>query len=166
MLRLGAALIVICMALIAGSIGVTLYLTAGLSSVESSVVGIAVLTALVIYNAASTRVRDREAVGDQLADLSRGTADLARQVAEIRHRMEATEAAAASAGDRVRVATAPLAAEMETLGGLVKQLAESVAAHEAILARAAASEPVPAGAQPAHAAPDKASTDSATTVDH
>jgi cyclic-di-GMP phosphodiesterase TipF (flagellum assembly factor) len=166
MLRLGAALIVICMALIAGSIGVTLYLTAGLSGVESSVVAIAVLTALVVYNAASARVRDQETVGDQLADLSRGTADLARQVAEIGRRMEATEAAAASAGDRARVAIAPLAAEMETLGGLVKQLAESVAAHEAILARIAAGGPMPAGAPPAQDAPDKPATDSATTIDN
>src|SRR5215470_5719843 len=114
MMRLGAALIAICMVLVAGSLGLILYLTAGLSGVEASVVAIAALTALALYNAASTRVRDQETVGQQIADLSRGTADLARQVGEIRRRIDVAETAAASAGDRARAATAPLAAEIET----------------------------------------------------
>src|SRR5262249_49814662 len=84
---------------------------------------------------------------------------------EIGRRLEAAEAAAASAGDRARAATAPLAAEIETLGSLVKQLAESVAAHETVLARtavanltaaASATAPAAAGSGPAEGAPPAA----------
>jgi cyclic-di-GMP phosphodiesterase, flagellum assembly factor TipF len=156
MLRLGAAFIALCMVLIAGSLGVVLYLSAGMSFAEAAVVAIAVLTSLAVYNAASSRLRDRADVSHQIADLSRGTADLARQVGEIGRRLEHVEAAAASAVGRAQAAADPLAAEIETLGTLVKQLAESVAAHEAVLAGAAASMPADAAA---HA------SESAATID-
>src|SRR5262245_17516644 len=146
MMRVGAAFIAICMVLIAASLGAILYLWNGLSGMEAAIVAIAVLTALVVYNAATTRIRDQELVSQQIADLSRGTADLARQVGEIGRRMEAAEAAAHAAPARARAATAPLAAEIETLGGLVKQLAESVAAHEAVLTRSEISGAIPGGA--------------------
>src|SRR5215470_6363715 len=141
MTRLGAAFIAICMVLIAGSLGVILYLSAVLTGVEAAVVAIALLTSLGVYDTAAMRVHDSDLLGQQLADLSRGTADLARQVGEIGRRMEGAEAAALAAAEKgTRAATAPLAAEIETLGGLVKQLAESVAAHEAALAGGALSE--------------------------
>jgi cyclic-di-GMP phosphodiesterase, flagellum assembly factor TipF len=162
MMRLGAAFIAVWMMLIAGSLGAILYLSAGLSGMEASIVAIAVLTALVAYNARSTRIRDQEVVNQQVADLSRGTADLARQVGEVDRRIEAVEVAAAAAVDKARAATAPLAHEIETLVGLVKELAESVAAHEAVLARSAA-----AGAPPATvpaAAADAAAAPSAATI--
>jgi cyclic-di-GMP phosphodiesterase TipF (flagellum assembly factor) len=107
------------------------------------VVAIAVLMALVVYNASATRVRDRADVSGQIADLSRGTADLARQVGEIGRRMEAVDGAAAAALDKARAATEPLGVEIATLGTLVKQLAESVAAHETVLAQAAAARQAP-----------------------
>src|SRR5438132_1686519 len=122
MMRLGAAFIAVCMVLIAASLGAILYLSAYLSGIEASIVAIAVLTALVVYNATSTRARDRADVSDQIADLSRGTADLARQVGEIGRRMETVERNAAAALDKTRAATEPLGAEIETLGSLVKQL--------------------------------------------
>src|SRR5262245_282457 len=135
MMRLGAAFIAICMVLIAGSLGAILYFSAALSGVEASVVAIALLTVLVVYNGVAMRVHDNDTLGQQLADLSRGTADLARQVGDIGRRLEAAEAAGLAAADKgARAATAPLAAEIETLGNLVKQIAESVAAHEAMLA--------------------------------
>jgi len=162
MMRLGAAFIALCMVLIAGSLGAVLYLAAGMSGSDAAIVAIAVLTSLVVYNAAATRVRDRTDVSGQIADLSRGTADLARQVGEIGRRMGAVEAAAASAANKAQAATEPLTAEIETLGTLVKQLAESVAAHEIALARGAASAFMPAEA-PATAAAESA--ESATTVD-
>src|SRR6185437_824913 len=97
MLRLGAIFIVICMVLIAASIGAALYLLAGLHASESMIVAIAVLTGLAIYNAVTARLRDRFDVGSQIADLSRGTADLARQVAELGRRTAALE----TQGDRI-----------------------------------------------------------------
>jgi cyclic-di-GMP phosphodiesterase TipF (flagellum assembly factor) len=140
MMRLGAALIAVCMVLIAASLGAVLYLSASLSGVEAAVVAIAVLMALIVYNASATRVRDRADVSDQIADLSRGTADLARQVGEIGRRIGAVEGAAAATLDKARAVTEPLGAEIATLGTLVKQLAESVAAHETVLAQVAAAQ--------------------------
>ncbi len=100
---------------------------------------LAALTGMALYNAVSNRLRDRGDLGDQIADLSRGTADLARQVAEIsppaqrrgnqgRHRRR----------NRARAATDPIAAEIGELGGLVKQIAETVAAHADRIAEAKA----------------------------
>src|SRR5262245_10380166 len=139
MMRLGAAFVAVCMVLIAGSLGAILYLWVGLSAIEAIIAAMAVLTAMVVYNTASTRISDQDVVGQQIADLSRGTADLARQVGEIGRRIEAAESAVATAVEKTRAATSPLTSEIETLGTLVKQLAESVAAHEAVLSHAAES---------------------------
>ena len=65
MSRLGAIFIVICMVLIAASIGAALYLLAGLHAAESMIVAVAVLTGLAIYNAVASRLRDRFDVGTQ-----------------------------------------------------------------------------------------------------
>jgi cyclic-di-GMP phosphodiesterase TipF (flagellum assembly factor) len=54
MLRLGAVFIVLCMALIAASIGAALYLLVGLKASESLIVAVAVLTGLAIYNAVTS----------------------------------------------------------------------------------------------------------------
>jgi cyclic-di-GMP phosphodiesterase TipF (flagellum assembly factor) len=137
MARLGAIFIAVCMVLIAGSVGVVLYLYYGFLRIEAAVIAVAILTGLALLNAVTARARDRADVGDQIADLSRGTADLARQVAEIGRRLSAVETDAARGADKVRSATDPLAGEIGVLGGLVKELADSVAAHEAVLAGAA-----------------------------
>ena len=96
MLRLTAIFIAICMILISGSLGAVGYLIFGLTVPRPSIVALAVMTALALYNAVTARLRDRSDVGEQIADLSRGTADLARQVAEIGRRVAAIE----NAGDR------------------------------------------------------------------
>jgi cyclic-di-GMP phosphodiesterase TipF (flagellum assembly factor) len=136
MSRLGALFIVVCMVLIAASCGAVLYLIFGLSGGEATLVALAVLTSLALYNAVGTRMRDRSDVSAQIADLSRGTADLARQVAEIARRTAGLESQADSISDKARAATAPLSAELGEIGTLVKQLAETVALHELKLAKA------------------------------
>ncbi|HVY59745.1 MAG TPA: EAL domain-containing protein [Xanthobacteraceae bacterium] len=147
MVRLSAVFVAICMALIAGSLGAVLYFALGLGRMESALVGVAALTALGLYNAVSTRLRDRSAVGDQIADLSRGTADLARQVGELGRRVAILEAASRS-GERAVAIPAPVTAELEELSALVQELAQSVAAHEAILASGGTAT-LPAEAPPA-----------------
>jgi cyclic-di-GMP phosphodiesterase TipF (flagellum assembly factor) len=134
MLRLGAIFIVLCMALIATSVGAVLYLLVGLKASESLFVAVAVLTGLAIYNAVISRLRDRSDVGSQIADLSRGTGDLARQVAELGRRTAALEGQAGKiidgAAEKTRAATEAVTGELAELGTLVKQLAETVALHE------------------------------------
>jgi cyclic-di-GMP phosphodiesterase TipF (flagellum assembly factor) len=131
--RLSAVFIAFCMVLIAGSVGVVAFLSFGFTGMEASVVGIAVLTALVMVNSVTGRQRDRSDVGSQIADLSRGTADIGRQVSELDRRIVALEGDVASAMDRSRATTEPLTAEIDELGQLVKELADAVAAHEQML---------------------------------
>ncbi|MGE0565164.1 MAG: EAL domain-containing protein, partial [Pseudolabrys sp.] len=140
MVRISAVFIAICMVIIAGSVGAVLYLVAGAGGPVSAITALTLLTSMALYNSVTGRMRDRRDLGDQIADLSRGTADLARQVAEIARRLGAVESRP-DAPPRPRTGPDPLAAEMGELGGLVKQLAETVAVHDAELKRRAA-EPV------------------------
>src|SRR6516164_9663507 len=129
MIRISTIFVAICMVLVAASLGLILYSVAGISGSESAIVALTALTFLILYNAVSMRLRDRSDVGGQIADLSRGTADLARQVAEFGRRLAAVENRVASANltgaDRIQT----LANEIGELGGLVKQVATSVANH-------------------------------------
>jgi len=134
MLRMSALFVVICMVLIAGAMGAVLYLAFGLGGAESTMVGVAVLTALALYNAVTSRMRDRAHMGDQIADLSRVSADLSRQMAEFGRRLATIEGQGTSAAETARAVTTPISAELGELGTLVKQLAETVAQHETALA--------------------------------
>ena len=149
MVRLAAIFTAICIVLIASSIGAVLYLYFGLRGPDSAIIAITALTGLALINAVTTRLNDRRDVGDQIADLSRGTSDLARQVGEFGRRLAGLESRVETVLDRAKAATDPLAVEIGELGTLVKQLAESVALHEAALAGTArttllAAEPAPA----------------------
>jgi cyclic-di-GMP phosphodiesterase, flagellum assembly factor TipF len=144
MLRIGAIFVVVCMVLIAGSVGAVAYLGLALDVSTAGVVAMAVLVGLVLYNTIDNRLRDRRELGDQIADLSRGTADLARQVAELSRRFNAVEGRVDTSIDRARSATDPLASEIGELGLLMQQLADTVAHHETLLHQVAT-----AGAPPA-----------------
>jgi cyclic-di-GMP phosphodiesterase TipF (flagellum assembly factor) len=141
MLRIGAIFVAICMVLIAASAGVLLYLALKLDVSTSAILALGLLVAMVLYNTITGRLSDRGAVGDQIADLSRGTADIARQVAELSRRLNAMESRVDTSVNRTRGAVDPLAAEIGELGGLVKQLAETVAGHEQALQKNGAMAP-------------------------
>jgi cyclic-di-GMP phosphodiesterase TipF (flagellum assembly factor) len=88
MVRINVIFVAVCMALIAASFGVVLYLAFnqyGCPRCRDSAV--AMLAALMLYNSVSSRLRDRFVLGKQIAELSRGTADLARQVMEVSRRL-------------------------------------------------------------------------------
>src|SRR5690348_1474451 len=131
MVRISAIFIAICMVVIAASVGGVLFLALKVSAAMSAIAALAALTCMALYSNVANRLRDRRIIGDQIADLSRGTADLARQVAELNRRIGAME----SRGERMRGAADPMAAEISELGTLVKQLAETVAAHESEIYR-------------------------------
>jgi cyclic-di-GMP phosphodiesterase TipF (flagellum assembly factor) len=136
MIRISTIFIAICMVLVAASLGLVLRAVAGFSGTESAIVALTVLTFLILYNAVSMRLRDRSDVGGQIADLSRGTADLARQVAEFGRRLAAVEGRVVSANSASSDRIQAVLGEINELGGLVKQLAISVASHEDLLAAA------------------------------
>jgi cyclic-di-GMP phosphodiesterase TipF (flagellum assembly factor) len=133
MLRFGAIFIAVCMVLIAGSLGAILFLVLKLDIRSAGLIALAALVAMAFYNTVGNRLRDRAIVGDQIADLSRGTADLARQVAEVSRRLNAIENRVGAGANVQRGAVDPIAAEIGELGGLVRQIAETVAAHETLL---------------------------------
>src|SRR5215469_8654911 len=149
--RLSGVFIALCMVLIAGSLGLILYLTFGFARLEAAVIAVAALTGLMLVNAVTTRTRDHTDLGDKIAGLSRGTADLARQVAEIGRRVATVEAEVTLASNRAHAAIEPVSAEIEKLGTLVEQLAGSVAAHENVLVLMV--DPSAPGVDPEPAAP-------------
>ncbi|HTC06023.1 MAG TPA: EAL domain-containing protein, partial [Xanthobacteraceae bacterium] len=155
MVRISAIFIAVCMVLIAGSIGFVVYLRFGLTGAESFLVGLGVLTALAVYNALAARSRDRAEVSDQIASISRSSADLARQLAEFGRQLGTVETKVDSVLDKALASAQPLAVEIEELSTLVKHLADSVAAHEAVLAGLSGKERIapaaPASPMAAHA---------------
>jgi cyclic-di-GMP phosphodiesterase, flagellum assembly factor TipF len=151
MIRISTIFIAICMVLVAASLGLVLYSLAGISGSESAIVALTALTFLILYNAVSMRLRDRTDVGSQISDLSRGTADLARQVAEFGRRISAIEGRLVSVNSAGSDRIQTVVNEISELGGLVKQLATSVAGHEDQLAALQAAAPAPRiEAAPAH----------------
>jgi len=153
MLRIGRIFVAICVVLIAGAVGAVLHLGLGRGLTESVIAALVVFATLALINAMTGRRRDRTDIGGQIADLSRGTGDLARQVSELSRRTAALEARGEVGFDKLREATAPLAAEVAELGGLVRQLAESVAAHDAALTTATPAPTGAAAATPAEPSP-------------
>ena len=155
MIRISTIFIAICMVLVAASLGLILYSIAGISGPESAIVALTALTFLILYNAVSMRLRDRTDVGSQIADLSRGTADLARQVAEFGRRLAAVEGRVVSANSAGADRIQSVVNEIDELGGLVKQLAASVASHEDMIAAIQANAAAAAAAAEAPEADDQ-----------
>jgi cyclic-di-GMP phosphodiesterase, flagellum assembly factor TipF len=137
MLRISAIFIATCMVLIAGSLGFVVYLRFGLTGAESALVALGTLTALAVYNAIAARKNDRLEASNQLANLARGSGDLARQLAEFSRRLSTVEVKVETVVDRALATAQPLAAEIEELSTLVKQLADSVAVQEVAINNAA-----------------------------
>src|SRR5690606_39695898 len=137
MIRISTIFIALCMVLVSISVGIVLYSLAGLPASECAVVTLAVLTVLILYNAVSMRVRGRSTAEGQIADLSRGVADLARQVSDFGRRLAAAESkivqANSAASNRTQSGLESALGEINELGGLVKQLAAMVAAHDDML---------------------------------
>src|SRR5271169_935988 len=133
MVRISAIFISTCMVLIAGSIGFVVYLRFGFTGAESALVALGTLTTLAVYNAIAARKHDRLEASNQLANLARGSGDLARQLAEFGRRLSTVEVKVDSVLDRALATVQPLAAEIEELSSLVTQLADSVAVQEVVL---------------------------------
>jgi cyclic-di-GMP phosphodiesterase, flagellum assembly factor TipF len=138
MVRISAIFIAACMVLIAGSIGLVVYLRFGFTAAEAALVGLALLTALAVYDAVAARLRDRAEASNQLSTLSRNSGDLARQLAEFGRRLNAMDEKVEQVLQRSLQTAQPLAAELEELSTLVTQLADSVAAHDRLLAQGGA----------------------------
>ena len=133
MVRVSAVFVAACMVLICAAFGAVLYLTFGLPATEALVSAIAALTGVAVSTLTASAWRGRFASPGQIVDLSRGVADLARQVIELGRRVASMEGKVADAAERAEAAAEPLTAEIGEIGVLIKQLAESVSAHELVL---------------------------------
>jgi cyclic-di-GMP phosphodiesterase TipF (flagellum assembly factor) len=136
MIRISTIFVGVCMALVAGSLGMVLYAMAGVSGYQSAIVALAALTVMILYNAVSMRLRERSESNAKVADLSHGTTELARQVADFGRRLAAVEARVTATQSASQDRVQEMGDEIGELGALVKQLATSVATHEDILASA------------------------------
>lgn len=141
------------MALIAASLGLVLYAVAGIDGSQSAIVALAALTFMILYNAVSMRLGERPKIGNQIADLSQGTADLARQVGDFGRRLSAIEGRLVSATSASQDRLKAMHDEISELGGLVNQLAEAVASHDDQLADGIIAAPTPPVARPQPPAP-------------
>jgi cyclic-di-GMP phosphodiesterase, flagellum assembly factor TipF len=130
LMRVGAIFVLICMVIVAGAAGATVYLGFGFNGSEATIVALATLAALGLYNFYATRTGIQALVSHQFADLARGDADLARQVAEMERRLAAMEGRVEASLDRTRAVTDPISIEIGALGTLVKQLAKTVTAQQ------------------------------------
>jgi cyclic-di-GMP phosphodiesterase TipF (flagellum assembly factor) len=133
MRRISAIFIAVCMVVIAGSLGAVLFLGLQVDARTSAIAALAALTGMALIHTVGSRLRDRGELGDQIADLSRGTTDLGRQVGEISRRLSAVEGRLEQTVDRARSVVDPLTAEIGELGELVRQIADAVATHAAAL---------------------------------
>ena len=159
-MRLRSVFIAFCMLLIAASAGAVVYSGLGFNTTWSAGVSLAVLLLLAAGRPLAARLKGRSVTGRQLADLSGGVAELARQVGEMGRRLAAVESKVQRGYDRTQPTADPLAIEIGELGSLVRQLAETVAAHEAALTEMRWSEPTAAIPPTAGSAPAKSSATS------
>ncbi len=158
MRRISAVLIAVSMVLVATLLGALVYLGFKLDAVVSTIVALAALTIMLMFNTVSSSLRDRRDLGDQIADLSRGTGDIARQVGEISRRLNAMEARVDAVLDRTRAAVDPLASDLDELGAMVLEIGKTVADHAGALQKAGAL-PAPGAAETKAAAKPAAVAD-------
>jgi cyclic-di-GMP phosphodiesterase, flagellum assembly factor TipF len=140
----GSLFVAACMALIAGSVGAVLHYAAQMTLVESSLIALAFLFALITLEVSAARRRDRADFADRFEGLARAATEIAREVGELRHRVVALEKEPVP---DPRAATDPLAKEIAALAELIESVAQSVAVHDAMLA--SRPHPAPVAAVPA-----------------
>jgi cyclic-di-GMP phosphodiesterase TipF (flagellum assembly factor) len=130
----GFFFIAACMALIAASVGAILHYAAGITAVEAAFAALALLFGLMTVESVSARSRDRMEMNERIEGLARASADIAREVGELSHRLQKIEAAPAQ---DMKTYTEPLAKEIGDLAELIEDLAKSVAEHDSQLSQGA-----------------------------
>lgn len=130
MTRYSALIVGLSMVVIAGSVGVVLYLQYGLTLIEATLASTLVLLVLVLFHAQFQRERDREALEEKLDDIRLLKAEHERAMEDIQKDLAIHQQ---TLPDQIRHAVDPITAEMEVLGVLFRQLAETAAAMDARL---------------------------------
>jgi cyclic-di-GMP phosphodiesterase TipF (flagellum assembly factor) len=134
-MRLGTVFVVICMVVIAASVGAAVHLAFGFGGSESAIIGLAVLAVLGVYHYFSSRTRLQKEGPQKIADQAGGDVYLARQMGDLNRRVTKLESRLDQSVDRARAVTDPIAFEISELGALVRELAETVSAHQSTLTK-------------------------------
>jgi cyclic-di-GMP phosphodiesterase TipF (flagellum assembly factor) len=124
MSRLSTILIVIAMVVTAGSIAVVLNIQFAFPLGQSAALGLALLFALALFHVQIERRRDRRWLETRIAEISAVAADVNTEVGKVATRVVRLDQ---SLDTRIREENEPLAAEVEVLGQLMKQIAETLA---------------------------------------
>ena len=124
MQRLGAVFIAICMVAISASVGAMLHFKFGLTITEASPISFGIILTLLLVHYQISRVRDHMLLDEQMDDLTRLKLALTKELQDVRELSQQLEA---SAAERLEKEVEPILAELDVIGTLVKQLAESCA---------------------------------------
>ena len=143
-MRIGSIFIIVCMALVAASIGAALHYLVHIPLNECAYISLAILFALMTLEVIASRNRDKAEITGRIEELSRAASDISREVGTLGRRVSALENGTNS---ELKTLTAPLSREIGELADLVENLAESVAVHDALLAAPRPAE-VPTAAEP------------------
>lgn len=118
------------MVLIAVSAGVALHFAAGLPRAEAAIVTVALMFALVLCEVLAVRAREYNAMLDRYENLARASAEIAREVGKLGHRVAALEIVPTGGA---KASNETLGRDVRELNTLMHELAESVAMHEALI---------------------------------
>src|SRR6185312_2880220 len=129
-MRIGSVFIIVCMALVAASIGAALHYVVHIPLNECAYIALAILFALMTLEVIASRNRDKTEMTGRIEELSRAASDISREVGTLGRRVMALES---GTGSDLKNLTAPISREIGELADLVENLAESVAVHDALI---------------------------------
>jgi cyclic-di-GMP phosphodiesterase TipF (flagellum assembly factor) len=122
--RSSSTMILIAMGVIAASVAVVLYFQLGLSGGSALVIGIGLMLTMVTLQQPMERRRERAWIEGRLAEIAAVAGDGEAEIEKIAARLNRLEQALPG---RVREQTGELAAEVEVVGELLRQVTETLA---------------------------------------
>ncbi|WP_370675329.1 EAL domain-containing protein [Pleomorphomonas sp. PLEO] len=122
--RSSSTMILIAMGVIAASAAVVLYFQLGLSAGSALVIGIGLMLTMIILQQPMERRRERDWIDSRLAEIAAVAGDGEAEIEKIAARLNRLEQALPG---RVREQTGELAAEVEVVGELLRQVTETLA---------------------------------------
>lgn len=132
MSRMSSIMILLAMIVTAGSVAIVLDIRFGIGFGEAAVFGLGLLLVMVLVQQHFERGRERDWVEARLEEIAAVTGDGQAELGKLSTRLNRLEQALPQ---RVREENEPLAAEVEVVGQLLKQVAETLAELEAKVER-------------------------------
>ncbi|MEI8144606.1 MAG: EAL domain-containing protein [Alphaproteobacteria bacterium] len=132
--RSGSLFVALCMVAIALSVAALCFLVGGVEAGLSLSVGLAVLLVMVLAHLGAELGAQRREQAARVNELGRVMTETSQELFELTRRLERFETLAM---DKARLATEPIAQEIDALGTLVHQFARTLDAHEQAITKVA-----------------------------